>query len=78
MTRAARMSSEKIEPIEPGDIDLVSKAVYYARVPLCAGKNPATGRQCTRAAGHEENRNGHAASMHVHADPTFLALEVWW
>jgi hypothetical protein len=77
MSRASRSVSERIEPIEVGGIDLVSKAVYYARIPSCVAVSTETGRPCTRAAGHDENRNGHLASVHVHTDPTFLALEVW-
>lgn len=77
MSRASRETSEKLEPIEPGDIDVVSKARFFARIDQCMVVNPTTASRCTRASGHDENRAGHQASTHVHTDEQFLALEVW-
>lgn len=71
------MTSEKIAHVEVGDIDLVSKAAYFARVSTCTAVSPQTARRCTRTAGHDESRTEHAAGLHVHTGIGFVALEVW-
>lgn len=77
MTRADRTMSERIDRVARGEVDPVSKAAYYARVPLCVAVNPRTGKDCTRPAGHDENRVGHPAQDHVHTGLHFIARDVW-
>jgi hypothetical protein len=71
------MTSEKITRVRAGDIDLVSKAAYFARVPLCTAVHPETRSECTRSAGHDESHPGHAGSDHVATGINFVAQEVW-
>lgn len=77
MSRVSRVGSEKLPAIEPGDVDIVSKARHFARIEQCNALHMETMSQCTRALGHDENRAGSAASVHVHTDKQFLVLEVW-
>jgi hypothetical protein len=68
---------EKIANVEPGDIDLLSKAAYHARLATCTVIHPKNRSPCSRAVGHDENRPGHPASKHVATGLGFVALEVW-
>lgn len=77
MGRASRMVSEKIAHVEVGDVDLVSKAAYFARLSTCTAVHPESGKRCSRAAGHDECRVEHAGSTHVRTNERFIAEEVW-
>lgn len=77
MTRPTRERVEKLNRVQPGDIDLISKSVHHARIPKCAAVNPGSFNPCSRASGHDENKPSHSAQRHVHTGPGFVVLEVW-
>jgi hypothetical protein len=79
-----------VVPVAVGDIDPMSRSTGLMGLPTCTAVSTTNGRRCTRVAGHDEgtgsDRNGkhnggagqgHPANLHVHADRSYTAREVW-
>ena len=76
--RTAEEQAQKLHRVQVGEHDVISRAAYHARVPLCSRIHPKKRHlACTRAAGHQEGTHRTTGSAHVAAGIDFIATEVW-
>jgi hypothetical protein len=67
--------AQTVDSVEVGQRDEMSALAREFSLPLCTARKD--GKNCTRAAGHNESKPGHPGTRHVAATSSGSAMAVW-